>query len=780
MTIRFPLSWIFLCLCSLAYAGVIQGNVVSTNGEPVPSYIRLYNGAQAIDSAKTNLFGIFNLTTDSGLTQNNDSLRMEVRAERYHSKTLYIQADKDINLKNITLEKDSTIELAEVQVMSSRRISLVDKTIVYPEKTILKHNSSPLGVLQDLMLPGLEINTTLQSANIHGKKVLFRINGVPRSIESVLSLSPSDIQKIEYSNSVSIQDAASNSGGYVNIILKPKEYGGTVYSSIHSALTTGMINENTGLSYNFLKSNFSLTYNLQWRDYDRLSDNTRILYCGGEDHLIRTTRGKNGHLGMTLNNLLFSYTYTPDKHSVLSLSLSYLWGPWKRHIRYINQQITEGGSIIPYNSDKSINQPYSIPVFDIFFKRDIRDGGFLQLNSTLVYNYSDNRWSQTNRFPEGENHTYDNDGKSKSLSVHNDLYWSKRYGLTVLKIGLKDSYDHTFNKYLSNNTSTSITINSNTLLSYVELTGRHNIFSYTLGSGLYHNYISDSSVGTRSYLDNYSIGKWRLSGLGKFSMDGTISYSPQFPPMAALSDIYMTVDDLTASKGNPSLRPSSTLDTEMNINFSHKEFSSYLRLDVSQIWDPILSNTFYEDNRYVTQSQNGKRHLSYSLGANLQYRKFCGDDFSFGVSLSGELRFQDSRIDQRHRYNLKTFVISGNSFITYHDWTFGISANSKSKSLYGDMIYTNGSYSNISLSYTWRNFNFSVVGSWIGINKGDYKYQKSLSDLNPSDSETIIKDNSNTIGLAITYRLDYGRIFNRRTNNLNSNQFKSKNIRLLQ
>ena len=96
------------------------------------------------------------------------------------------------------------------------------------------------------------------------------------------------------------------------------------------------------------------------------------------------------------------------------------------------------------------------------------------------------------------------------------------------------------------------------------------------------------------------------------------------------------------------------------------------------------------------------------------------------------------------------------------------------------MIYTNGSYSNISLSYTWRNFNFSVVGSWIGINKGDYKYQKSLSDLNPSDSETIIKDNSNTIGLAITYRLDYGRIFSRRTNNLNSNQFKSKNIRLLQ
>lgn len=229
-----------------AYADTINGHVINHVKIPVISYIKVFNRDNEVsDSLQTDILGNFHAKADLLSTS-----YLLIYSKGYAPLNVALSEIRRDSVNTFILEKDSSIVLNEVQVYAPRNISTLEKNIIYPEKQILSNNHSSLGVLQDLMLPGLEINNILQTATIYGKKIIFKINGIPKPIESVLALSPNSIYKIEYSNSLSIKESTNGAGGIINIILKDKDYGISLYNSIYSAVTTGMVNETLGLSLN--------------------------------------------------------------------------------------------------------------------------------------------------------------------------------------------------------------------------------------------------------------------------------------------------------------------------------------------------------------------------------------------------------------------------------------------------------------------------------------------------------------------------------------------------
>ena len=92
-------------------------------------------------------------------------------------------------------------------------------------------------------MPGLVVNETLQSVKVDDKTPVFKINGKPSSLNQFLSLNPQEVLRIEYHDN---PDVRYENRQIINVLLKPREDGGSVASNLSSAITTGVLMEILG------------------------------------------------------------------------------------------------------------------------------------------------------------------------------------------------------------------------------------------------------------------------------------------------------------------------------------------------------------------------------------------------------------------------------------------------------------------------------------------------------------------------------------------------------
>lgn len=771
---------IFYLLASIfafqAYADTINGHVINHAKIPVISYIKVFNRDNEVsDSLQTDILGNFHAKADLLNTS-----YLLIYSKGYAPLNVASSEIRIDSVNTFILEKDSSIVLNEIQVYAPRNISTLEKTIIYPEKQILSNNHSSLGVLQDLMLPGLEINNILQTATIYGKKIIFKINGIPKPIESVLALSPNSIYKIEYSNSLSIKESTNGAGGIINIILKDKDYGISLYNSIYSAVTTGMVNETLGLSLNKGNHQVSLDYNLQYRSYYNSLTNSSSEFLYETSKFIRSSFGKSGVLRMCLNNIYASYAYNRN-NTQLSFSFGYLFGPWQR------RTLTENIDLLytsetqnKYQNYKNISQPYSVPAIGLSVIHKFKNDSQLEYNLTSGVNSSHNTWSQEYSFDDGVKQFFENIIYSDTWDLINEISWNKGIGNYSLKLGLNESYANTRNKYKSTYEDKIIRLKENELFPYFEFAGKFKNFNYSVGTGLYYINRKNSDKACQNILSNYSTLRLFFNLQHGLNISGTMKYLPTYPSLGSLAEFFLVTDNFTATKGNPNIKPSSSLISEANISYTKGSFSSYLRFTYNKIWNPFFSTTSYQHPYYVSMVINGDNEFNYSIGLNLQYRKFLDNNISYGFKLYAELQEYCCKTQNDTQYQLCSYYISGNGFINYKNWTLALSGNSKYKSLSGEVITKVCPYSNISLSYKWKFFNFSLVAAWLGNRDGDYKIVQSLSKFNPSVTKNLIRDNANCIGIAITYRFDYGKKSNYSIQKRSQSSIQNKSVQLIE
>lgn len=774
---RFCIAILFLSvLVSHLYADTINGYVINRTNDPIISYIKVFKSNKEIsDSLQTDIFGHFHAKANLS-----DISHLLIYSKGYCPLNVELSEITIDSVNKFVLEKDSSIVLNEVQVQAARNITTLEKTVVYPEKQILSSNHSSLGVLQDLMLPGLETNTILQTASIYGKKIIFKINGIPKPIESVLSISPTSIYKIEYSNSLSIKESTNGAGGIINIILKDKNYGIGIYNSIYSAASTKMINETFGLSLNKGNHQVSLDYNLQWRSYNNSLTNLSSEYLNESSLFTRSSSGISGVLKMNLNNIYASYSYHRN-NTILSFSCGYLFGPWKRKTLTENVDLLSSNEILnKYLSCKYISQPYSVPVIGLYFIQKFSNNSQLEYNLTSGINSSHNTWRQEYSYDDGVTQFFENNIYSNKWDLINEISWNKRLGNYALKLGINESYANTRNKYISTHSGKIIQLKENVCFPYIEFSGMLKILNYSIGTGIYYVNRKNSDKAHQNILNNYSTLRLFCNLKHGLNINSTIKFIPTYPSLGSLADFLFITDKYTATKGNPNIKQSSCLMSEANISYTKGSFSAYLRFSYDKMWKPFYPTIIYQHPYYISMIINGDNEFSYSIGLNLQYRKFLSNQLSYGFKIYAELHKFRCSSPNTIQNMLMSYYLLANGYINYKDWSLTVSSNSKYKSLSGEVITTTCPYSNISLSYKWRSFDFSLVAAWLGNKDGDYKTIQSLSDINPTTTKNIIRDNANCIGFAVTYRFDYGKKPKYSIEKRNQTSIQNKSVQLIE
>ena len=183
---------------------------------------------------------------------NDSTLLIEITKENYTPVYMSVTGTTDefIDLGTVKL-KPYSVELGEVTVTAQSVIQKPDRYIIIPSVGEITQSSNGLSLLNNLQykMPGLVVNETLQSVKVDDKIPVFKINGKPSSLTQFLSLDPQDVLRIEYQDN---PDVRYGNRQVINMLLKPREDGGSITSNLSSAVTTGFLNGNIAVSYTHL------------------------------------------------------------------------------------------------------------------------------------------------------------------------------------------------------------------------------------------------------------------------------------------------------------------------------------------------------------------------------------------------------------------------------------------------------------------------------------------------------------------------------------------------
>ena len=126
--------------------------------------------------------------------------------------------------------------------------------------------SSALSALE--FLPKIQVIDQSVSS-VDGKGVKILINGIPSTATDLSIISPSNIAKIDYYTQPPVQYSNMGLGAVINVVTKTNENGGIVGLNTQNAVTTGFGNNTVNFKYNFGNSQVGVTYNINYRNYNK-------------------------------------------------------------------------------------------------------------------------------------------------------------------------------------------------------------------------------------------------------------------------------------------------------------------------------------------------------------------------------------------------------------------------------------------------------------------------------------------------------------------------------
>lgn len=676
-----------------------------------------------------------------------DNFWLEVSYVGYETNVVLVQNNdrKNLDLGIISLAPDS-VNLEGVEVVAQAMVHKAGKIMAYPGKKQVEVATSSLSLLQSMMLPQLFVDPVQESVSISGVSgVIFRINGVNASLQEVKALKPKQIARVDYSQLPSMRELDSNSG-VLDFILKEPQVGTSLSVGGTSAFTTGFVNGNLNFRTNYKKSQFSVDYNVNYRDYSerRTDELETYLYPDGST-FTRDKRGEFVPFGYTDHNIAVGYLFKNDKNMV-NVRLNNQIGSNYNKTR---QQLFQGGQFTGQRDIRSSFSSY-IPSLDFTYSRKMKDNQGIEVNLVGTLANTDYERTLTDRL-EGQtlseiSNTTDGDQKSLIGEVY---YW--REGEKVnFSAGLRSTYQYANNLY---GVGEEVKLKNYNAYPYVQLQGNLGKVSYTVGTGLRFQ---------RQQQGNESVNYWRNTSSMSLTykqkywhLQYSLNFRPLFPSLSSLSEVVQEIDSLSIMRGNHSLTPYNTLRNQVNLTvWDNKKFVSVLTLMADRSFHPIQQDIFYSpaENRFVFQENNQDYDVNYGAQLIVQMSNILN---LFTFQVFGGWNHYKSK-GEAYKHTLNNFYYGVYLAMAYKGFQINGSWRKPQKSLYGQYIVTSENYSSIHASYKWKNLNVGVGVMFPFTDGSKYRTEQLCQSLT-SDRNVLIRNNRNMFYVSLSYNINWGR-----------------------
>ena len=231
-------------------------------------------------------------------------------------KTQYIDIhgyNKNLRFDEILMEEDMVL-LDGVTVTASATTSRSDKKIIFPSENQVKASTNGVDILQQLMLPRLQVNPLFNEVKLPGGgEIQYRINGVKVEIQDITALKPADIIRVEFHDNPGLR--YGNAEIVLDYIVYRPETGGSFGLDLSESPVTQFGNHNINGKINHKKSEFSVNYGIGHRNfYKTWRDNEEKFTFSDGSELHRKEAGEPGQLKLRWQYLNGTYSYQNDKN----------------------------------------------------------------------------------------------------------------------------------------------------------------------------------------------------------------------------------------------------------------------------------------------------------------------------------------------------------------------------------------------------------------------------------------------------------------------------------
>lgn len=737
----------FLGACSWSHlaAQSISGQVVDKDANPIVGVncvlLNLPDSTQ-ITGTTTNVDGVFELKASK-----DKEYILHISFIGFETYTSNITLNESMDMGKITLsEKAHTLDDVVITAQMVDRFS--DRKEYKLTNVDKEQYSSALSALE--FLPKIQVIDQSVSY-VDGKGVKILINGVPSTATDLSIISPSNIAKIDYYTQPPVQYSNMGLGAVINVVTKTNENGGIIGLNTQNAVTTGFGNNTVNFKYNFGNSQVGVTYNINYRNYDKRILDESLRYFIDDEEYRKDKAGKESPYAYEEQMAEINFNNAKPDNYVFSTKLS---------LKSLNRRRSSVQDIMIYSAEEtsqligesSDKDKYIRPVLDMYFNKSFNKKHEITLNTVGTYYNSDYKYNYRELLGDISDFETATDISTDKYSFIGDAMYSLNLKSSQLFVGTRYMYNNNRQKNIAGPNR----IETNEVYSYVGATGMlgQNV-NYNVSVGVNHNVFAT--------LDNerYSFTYFRPQlSVGYFineSSDLMLNYevNTQTPSISNLTHNPYYKDPHYIYVGNPDLKPGNVHNVSLSYYKGFKKFVINPEIGYSYAKDAIVP-VFIRSDKDITETFGNIDYVQ-NMTASLFLQWYPFENNLLRLRLFTDVYHQINTYGEK-KWEHTGFSIIPSIMMSYKKWGLQLYYQTKKETLSGQMLKVSPSMAYAELSYR----PLKNMTATAGIRYPFYDAWKLTTEAHGTDlisrveTERII-NNANMVYLNFVYNFSFGK-----------------------
>lgn len=668
---------------------------------------------------------------------------------------------QNINLGEILLEDDA-VAMEGVTVSASGRISHSDRKLIFPSERQMKVSTNGVNLLQQMMLPRIQINPMNNEIGVlGGGELQLRINGAKAEVEEIKALQPSDIIRIEYHDNPGLR--YGNAEVVLDYIVRRPETGGNFGVDLSQGMNAMWGEYNVFGKVNHKKSEFGVSYYMGPRDfYGMYRDNEEEFHLADGTTLHRIEEGEPGHGSMFMNNLSMNYNLQQTENSLFSATFR-LRSNSQPHWNYQGVLTNVADSDDKVDMIDRTKESWSRPSLDLYYQQGLKNKQLLVFNVVGTYNKEKSRRLYQESLQDELLTDINNNVLGDKYSLIGEAVYEKQFSKgNSLSFGLRHTQSFANNEY-RNGHYYETDMNQGDTYVYGEYRGKVKKLDYRLGVGVTRSYYKQS--GDDSY-ENYSFNPrlvlhYALPGNSFVRWKSDISNAS--PSLGDLSAVEQIVDSLQIRRGNPNLKAYLRYHTELTYEWQKGIF--YSNLWGAYDYQPnAIMDEKYQDGDKIVQTWDNQKDWQ-KLSGRLTLRVGPIKDMLQFSFTGGVNHYMSHGNTYSHIYT--NWYCNAEASFNYKQFSLYWQMNTNWNNFWGETLSGGENIQVLMMYYTHKNLRVGL-GAFNPFTD-NYKQQTENWNKYASYKKTnYVKESSQMFLASVSYNFSFGRKFKtgqRRVNN---------------
>lgn len=677
---------LFCCPMIPLAAQTITGKVIDKDSVPIAGVDCIL--ANPLDSipvvgTTTDLNGMFELKASKGR-----EYVLLISFLGFETYSAQIILDEAMDLGTITL-KEKAHTLDDVVITAEMVDRFSDRKEYKLTNADKEQYSSALSALE--FLPKIQVIDQSVSS-VDGKGVKILINGVPSTATDLSIISPSNIAKIDYYTQPPVQYSNMGLGAVINVVTKTNENGGIIGLNTQNAVTTGFGNNTVNFKYNFGNSQVGVTYNINYRNYNKRILDESLRYLIDDEEYRKEKTGKDSPYAYEEQMAEISFNNAKADNYVFSTKLS---------LKSLNRRRSSVQDIMMYSAEEttqligesSDKDKYIRPVLDMYFNKSFNKKHEITLNAVGTYYDSDYKYNYRELLGDITDFETATDISTDKYSFIGDAVYSLNLKSSQLFVGTRYMYNNNRQKNIAGPNS----IETNEVYSYVGATGMigQNV-NYNVSVGVNHNVFA--TLGNERYSFTYFRPQLSVGYFIDETSDVMLNYevNTQTPSISNLTYNPYYKDPHYVYVGNPDLKPGNIHNVSLSYYKGFKKFVINPEIGYSYAQDAIVP-VFIRSDKDIAETFGNIDYVQ-NMTASLFLQWYPFDNNLLRLRLFADVYHQINKYGEM-QWEHTGYSIIPSIMMSYKKWGLQLYYQTKKETLSGQMLKVSPSMAYAELSF---------------------------------------------------------------------------------